>query len=281
MKTKKFIYYSLFLAIIFGAFISCSDDDDDNYPKLTNESGKPSRFNISSATTGNRDIYLYYTGNLLSKKRDISKTENALFMTNQFQYLNNQLASIYSFIENKDVADGSSSTVFKESTDKKSILVEVSATPSSLVEKFLIELSDSGMPTKITEEGSYTSGHDNQVVKIGQYYALFEYDTSKNIVKQTVYSIENGEVAETYKYEYDTNIGVLSKIDLPTWYYVYMNFLGRNSNELSSRLYLNYSNNIIKETTSQNEVYSYGYTYNEAKAPTSMTLTTSTISITY
>ena len=138
-----------------------------------------------------------------------------------------------------------------------------------------LELDENNIPLKIID---------------GKYYAIFTYDSdNKNLIKQTLYDISTEKIVTTYNYEYDSNFGILSKVDLPLWFYAYKAYSARESRYTYNRIYFNYYNNLIKETISNENGSKYDefnsdYWYNDWHAPVLMSGDTPgriSLSITY
>jgi hypothetical protein len=200
--------------------------------------------------------------------------------------------SIYTSPEDKEVADGHGSTLFKkESRDK--IIIESSGEPGFELFRKEMELNENNVPLKITDAGVYAyTGANGELSKIsdGHFYAVFTYEPSThNLIRQVIYDIETDEKIISYDYEYDSNTGAFSRIDLPLWYYTYQAYGNRDYRSAYNRLFFNYSNNLVKETVydegaAQEKIFRYTYKYNEGNAPVFMEHDTEdvpNISITY
>ena len=134
------------------------------------------------------------------------------------------------------------------------------------------------MPVKITDKGifEYTGGEtERKQIREGKYYSLLSIDpTTRNLLKEEVYLLETDAKVATYTYEYENTPGVMSKVDLPVWYYAYRNHMSYWDNG-AGNLYFNYSNNLVKKIIDDdlNEVrktVEISYEYNQAGFPVRM-----------
>lgn len=269
------------LAVLICSIFIVSCDNDDNDLQVTGINGKPSGIKYD-----NTNAFFYYQGSKLSRIKEIKGS------ILDFKYENNELVSISYSPEDKGVQDGIGSTVFRKEGSNK-IIIESSGAPSFSLYRHELEVNENNIPIKITEVGIYdrtgTSGELSKVMD-GKYYAVFTYDSdNKNLIKQTLYNKSTSEIVTTYDYEYDNNLGIMSKIDLPLWFYAYKAYGARDFRNTYNRIYFNYCNNVIKETISdvsvtRQNVFNYNYQYNKADVPISMggdTPNHLSISITY
>lgn len=261
-KIASRTFFALLCAIVI---VSCSNDDGDL--QLTGVNGKPSSIKIHNSDMG--DIFFYYQGNKPSSIKQIKGT------ISYFEYENNELVSVGFSPEDKNIADGSGSTSFKKEGTNK-IIIESWVEPSSNKHRWELEINEDNIPVKIIDRGIFfitESGGAYFIHTEGEHYGIFSYDpVTKNLKSQTIYSIKTGKIVATYTYEYDSNIGAISEIDLPLWYYAYSGYRNRNSASTYNRLFFNYSNNIVKETITSEDVttqgvFNYTYKYNKENAP--------------
>ncbi len=266
---KKSAVRLLFILICLVFVISCSDDDDNL--QSTGVNGKPGKVSIkysSDPNSADADVFFYYQRDKLARTKQIKGS------ILDFNYENNELVSVYTSPEDKEVADGHGSTKFRREGSK--ITIESWGEPSSDLFRWELELDENNIPVKITEIGVFSPGTTGELSKVrdGKYYAAFVHNqTTKNLVKQTVYNISTSQIVSTYEYEYDNNQGAISKIDLPLWYYAYKAYINREYRNVYNRLFFNYSNNIQKETADTEEgesVVNYSYQYNKSNTPASM-----------
>lgn len=267
---KKRILQILFV-LVCTIIVSCSDDDGDL--QSTGINGKPGKVTIKytdpSFNSIDTDVFFYYQGDKLTRTKAIKGS------ILDFSYQNNELISVATSPEDKNVADGHGSTTFSKEGSK--ITIQSWGEPSSDFFRWELQLDENNIPVKITDLGIYShTGADGELSKIkeGKYYSAFIYEqTTKNLVKQTVYDISTSIVVATYEYEYDKNLGAISKIDLPLWYYAYKAYINRDYRNVYNSLFFNYSNNIQKETIDTEEgksVVNYNYQYNKSNTPVSM-----------
>lgn len=273
----------MLLILMCTTVVSCNDDDGDL--QSTGIDGKPGKVIIKSTNPNSTDtdVFFYYQGDKLTRTKAIKGS------IHDFDYKNNELTSVAISPEDKEVADGHGSTKFSKESNK--IIIESWGEPGFDLFRWELELDGSNIPVKITETGMYShSGADGELSKVrdGKYYSVFTYEQStKNLVKQVVYNISTSAIAATYEYEYDNSPGAISKIDLPLWYYAYEAYRNRDYASAYSRLFFNYSNNILKETIDTEEgetIVNYTYRYKKSNTPASMgndVLGLSAISITY
>lgn len=262
---KKAITQILALLVCSIFIVSCSNDDDDL--QVTGINGKPSGIKYD-----NTDVFFYYQGSKLSRIKEIKGS------ISDFKYENNELVSVYYSPEDKRVQDGIGSTVFRKEGSHK-IVIESSGAPFFELSRYELELNEDNVPVKMTEVGIYgRTGANGELSKLmdGRYYAVFTYDSeSKNLIKQVLYNKSTAEIEATYIYEYDSNLGIVSKIDLPLWFYAYEAYGARNFKNNYNRVYFNYSNNLIKETINavdipKLDVSNYNYQYNKGNTPVLM-----------
>ncbi|MDR2917554.1 MAG: hypothetical protein LBV74_22410 [Tannerella sp.] len=260
----KKVLFALFCA---ATILSCSNDDE---LQLTKVNGKPSR--IVKSTDEKANIYFSYQGNRLSKIKAIGGSILS------YSYENNELVSVSTSPEDKRVADGNGQTSFTKENSNK-ICIESWGEPSFHLFRKEIELDENNTPIKITDIGIFDHiGPKGEISKIeeGQYYGLFTYDqTTKNLTRLVVYDKTTSKEIATYEYEYDDNTGAISKIDLPLWFYAHKAYGNRDYRTSYSRLFFNYSNNLIKETVTLTDntpqaTFHYIYQYNKDSAPVSI-----------
>jgi len=256
---KKVAFFLISLSFIIGGLASCSDDDND-FPR-TGENGR-----LSIAQYGTDMVYFSYKGNKIHKIQMNNAFES------EFEYTNNELSGIRSYPIDERIADGNGKVSFKREGNK--IIVESWGEPSS--ETFIteIELDENDVPLKITEVGSM--GHiDGQVQKVrdGKYYTLVTIDPqTKNFLMAEKYIIETSEKVSTYAYEYADTPGIMSKIDLPLWYFAYINYWSAAVGDTYNLLYFNYSGNVVKKIVDDDlhpfhGTVEYKYEYNKAGYP--------------
>ena len=262
-----------FLCILLCTVViapSCSRDDDDL--QLTGLNGKPSCIAYENDNNRDENVYFYYQGDKLSEIKEI---KGSIW---RFNYENNELVSIYSSPEDKEMMDGHGSVLFKKEGQDK-IIIESWAEPSSELFRMELELDENNVPLKITESGFYAyNGADGEFSKTrdGFYYAVFTYEPStNNLLRQTIYAKNTDAKVVSYDYEYDSNVGAVSEIDLPLWYYASQAYGNKNYRNAYNRLFFNYSNNLVKETinadgTADGDAFHYAYQYNDEKAPVFM-----------
>jgi len=272
---KRVIQYLLCVFIL----LSCSKDDQ---PQLTNVDGKPSCVKINDYEETN--VFFSYQGNRLSEIKEIGGSIQS------FNYENEDLLSISVSPEDKRVADGHGYTKFRKESDYK-IVVEATGEPNFDMYRHEVELNKNNIPVRITDLGIFGYTGDNGEIsrtREGQYYAVFTYgEATNNLIRIVVYDIISSEEVAVYDYEYDSNIGAISKMDLPLWYYAYRAFMGRDYRYRYGRIFFNYGNNLVKENvfktdnvTEQN-TYNYLYKYNKDNVPISMRSDNGEILITY
>lgn len=273
----------ILFVLVCTMVVSCNDDDGNL--QSTGIDGKPGKVVIkyTDPNSTDTDVFFYYQGDKLTRTKAIKGS------ILDFNYKNNELTSVYTSPEDKDVADGHGSTTFKK--DNSKIIIESSGEPSFDLFRWELELDGNNIPAKITEIGMYShSGANGELSKVrdGKYYSEFTYEQStKNLLKQVVYNISTSAIAATYEYEYDNSPGAISKIDLPLWYYAYKAYINREYRNVYSRLFFNYSNNIQKEMVDTEEgesIVNYTYQYKKNNTPISMSNDVyglSAISITY
>lgn len=256
---KKVVTCFLVLSLLSLGLTSCSDDDE-NFP-YTGENGR-----LSRAQYGDDTFYFSYIGNKISQIR-INKT-----FVSDFMYENNELSKISTHPIDDRIADGNSYSSF--SRDGNVIRVENWGEPSVLTYVMEIELDENDIPVRITELGGFPHPLDLETEQTkGKYYALLDFDPdTKNLLKQELYLIETSEKVASYEFEYNETPGVMSKIDLPLWFFAYKCYAANGFGINYSALYFNHSNNLIKAlvSDSENEIYStymLQYEYNKAGFP--------------
>ncbi|MDR1332656.1 MAG: hypothetical protein LBK07_11205 [Tannerella sp.] len=253
-------------ALLLLCAASCSDSD----LQLTGENGKPGKISYNSYDRDSH-VYFYYQGNRLSEIKD--KGSSIL----SFKYENNEPVSVSVSPDNREVADGNGSTVFKRK-DGNRITIESSGEPSFDLYVRELELDENHIPVRIMEAGVYSrTGANGELTQVmdGLYYAEFTYDpATRQLLKQVVHDKSTSEIIATYVYEYEGNTGAASKIDLPLWYGAYMAYGHRDYKNAWSWLFLSYSGNIVRETATLTDdgqrVYNYTYRYNSERTPVSM-----------
>ena len=246
MKKSITLFFSTFLFSL--CVISCSDDDDNL--KLTKENGKPSGITYADKS----EAFFYYEGNKLKTIKEIKGT------ISEYEYEAGELVSVSYSPEDKAVADGHSSVNFEQLEGNK-INIESWGEPSSNLYRWELELDDSGLPQKMTEVGVFAHDGSGQVVKKieGEFYAKYIYDSAtKNLTQIKLYRKNTSALHSTYDFEYDNNPGVMSKIDLPLWYYAYAAYRNKDFSGNFNKLFYCYSNNILKETKMLNDVMGFG-----------------------
>lgn len=268
---KKTIIRSFFILLCIVAIISsCNREDDDL--QLTGLNGKPSSVGYDNNDNPKRNnIFFYYQGDKLSQIKELKGS------ISKFNYENNELVSIDFSPEDKEVMDGHGAVNFKKEGQNK-IIIESWGEPSFELFRMEIELDGNNRPTKITEVGFYSHNVDGVLSNTGDgyQYTLFTYEPStNNLLRQTIYSKETDKKVVTYEYEYDGNVGAFSKINLPLWYYAYMAYVDKKYNSAYSKLFFNYTNNLVKETvhaegTADGGIFHYTYQYNNGKTPVFM-----------
>lgn len=265
---KKRILQILFV-LVCTIVVSCSDDDGDL--KSTGIDGKPGKvvMKYTDPNSTDTDVFFYYQGDKLTGTKEIKGSVLA------FNYKDNELTSVTTSPEDKDVADGHGSTTFNKEGSK--IIIESWGEPSSYSFRWELELDENNIPVKITDLGTYSHlGANGELSKVrdGEYYSVFAYEqATKNLVKQTIYKISTSTIVATYEYEYDKNPGAISKIGLPLYYYAYKAYLNRDYRSVYNRLFFNYSNNILKEMVDTEEgesIINYTYQYKKSNTPASM-----------
>lgn len=262
---QKLIQPALILAC--GAVFAACSNDDDNL-RTTRVNGMPSSIKYRDNDNEDKQVYFYYQDNRLSRIKEIKGS------IMDFNYEDNELASVSTSPEDKNVMDGHGSSSFRKEGSNK-IIIESSGEPSFDVYRIELELDDNNFPVKATETGLFSITGPNQLTKVwdGKNYAVFEYDrTTRNLIKQTVYDKKTSDVVATYTYEYDNNPGALSRMELPLWYYAYRAYGNRDYNYNYSSLFFNYANNLLKETinkeeTSEADITNYIYQYNNNNTP--------------
>ena len=267
MKLLKHSLLSIAI-LILSTLSSCSDDDD---LQLTGINGKPSYIECKNDFSSVTPVYFSYQGDKLVQLKEI---EGSIF---EFKYEENKLVSVYISPESKDVADGHGSISFKHEENNK-IIIESTGEPFFYISRWTLELNEKGVPSKISEDGIFShTGANGEVTKTseGQYYATFNYDQASRLLKLIVSEKNTEETVITYKYEYDNNTGSISKLNLPLWYYAYTAYRDRKSSNPYEKFFLNYINNIQKETfitkdTNEESFKNYTYEYNKDKTPTLM-----------
>lgn len=255
MKTTIHLFFLLFFSL---CIVSCSDDDDNL--ELTKENGKPSLIETVDGTK----IYFYYNGDKLSEIKEIKGSVIT------YGYENDALVSLSIAPEDKEVADGHGFIRFQQ-MDNSMIRVESSGEPDFRVFKWDITVFG-GLPVKITELGLYSSNPkeaENPIYE-GEYYADFDYDpTTFDLKKLTVYDKKTNTKVATYTYEYDGKPGVLSKVNLPLWYYAYKAYAGKTYWSGYDKI-IRGGSNLLKETielADGTETVNWTYRYNEAGYP--------------
>lgn len=253
---------TLFVAMLSSILLlSCNDDDD---LKLTKEEGLPGFFEQNDGTK----FYVSYLGN---QPTQVKRKGGS---TTSYEY-EEGIPSKIVFTPPKDVADGNGATSFTKEDDNK-IRVESWGEPSFDLYVQEIELDEEKNPVRITDIGAFERGPEGLTkVRDGVKYVKITIDpTTKNILKNEVFSLENSELLATYSYEYDNNPGTMSKIDWPLWLFIY--YCNNNSSYYNSyyRQFFNYKNNLVKETAddkaeSTNYTVNYTYTYNKNGYPVS------------
>lgn len=266
---KRILTPLLLVMLCCVGIASCSDDDNLD---LTGINGKPSSVKRHSSSTNEESrISFYYQGDKLSRTIE---EKGSIY---DFSYENNELTAVDLSPEDKTVADGHGSITFKKEGSNK-IVIESSWEPSFDLYRMSLDLDANGIPVKIAEEGVYSRNTGNgelSKIREGTYYALFTYNpATKALVKQTVYN-SSAKIVATYTYEYDDNVGAISKIELPLWYYAYKAFGNRDDRDTYNRLFFCYSGNILRETVKTDEstsesVYNYTYQYNKKHTPVVM-----------
>lgn len=247
--------------------MSCNSDDRDL--QLTGENGKPGKISCSDYDRG-RNVYLYYQGNRLS---EIKEKGGSIL---RFNYENNEPVSVSVSPDDRNVADGHGSTVFRKEEGNR-IMIESSGEPSFELYRRELELDENRIPVRITEAGVYSRGVNGELVQDmdGQYYAEFTYDpATRQLLKQVVHDKGTSEITAVYEYEYDGNTGAASRIDLPLWYCAYMAYRNRDFKSTWNWLFLSYSGNPVRETgiwtDGEQRIYNYSYQYNSEHTPVSM-----------
>ncbi len=163
----------ILVVLVYSVFIvSC--DNDDNDLQVTGINGKPSGIKYD-----NTNVFYYYQGSKLSEIKEIKGS------ISDFRYENNELVSISYSPEDKNVADGIGSTVFRKDANNK-IIIESSGAPSFSLYRHELEVNENNIPLKITEVGIYDrTGTNGELSKVmdGKYYAVFTYDSeNKNLI---------------------------------------------------------------------------------------------------
>jgi hypothetical protein len=268
---KKSILVS-FLICIFCAFFPACDNDDDDL-KLTKDNGRP-----SSVERGDEKTFFYYEGNRLKKIKEIKGS------VSDYMYENGKLVSVSHSPEDKRVADGHGSVWFKQ-TDNR-VHIGSSGEPGFEEFQWEIELDDSGLPQRITELGIYSRNNEKgelSLIKEGDYSTELTYDpVKKNLIKMEKFVKKSDELLMSYSFEYDDNPGIMSKVDLPLWYYAYQMYRGGDNRDGYNRFFCFYChfNNIVKERitgefaegvaiTEDLSIY-YTYEYNKKGYPVSL-----------
>lgn len=272
-------FFALLCAIVM---VSCSNDDGDL--QLTGVKGRPS--SIKNKNPGMGDIFFFYHGDRLSV---IEETKGKI---SNFKYENNELVSVDFSQGDKNIVYSFVSISFKKENGNK-IIIEAWTKSFSHKLSWELEIDKNNIPVRITDRGiDSASGINGEFTKIreGEHYGVFSYDpVTKSLKSQAIYSIKTGKIVAAYTYEYDSNIGTISKVDLPLWYYAYMVYRSRDSASAYDRLFFNYSNNIVKESIDSDniavkDVINYTYKYNKENAPILMKSdrpNTEDLSITY
>lgn len=254
MKYIKFLFIPVLLLLL-----SCSDSDDDQ-----GIDGRPTNITRTTSDGSQVSTRFSYEGGRISKIQEIDFEE-------VFKYENGELISSYSHPLNSQIADGASTKTFTKSNN--TIVVEITAEPSSQIFRYSIYLDDRGFPLRIVYDGIYKYNDEGLLlVESGGYYMTFDYNqTTKVLTKMTKYKYDTTDVLASYTYEYDENVGVFSQANMPTWYYVFS--ASRSASSSYNVLYLNYNHNVLKETITENglsNIANFTYQYNSNKAPISL-----------
>jgi hypothetical protein len=262
MKQRFFFFIFLFSTCI----ISCSDTESHGF--------------ICGSGSGNLSYIEYNNGEKISLCYDYQgniaqiKVENGTISSYSYSSKNNDFTSIsVSYIDNS-IFDGYGGITFKKESRNK-IIIESSGAPSFYKHRQELELDDNGIPVKITDIGTYSfSGEEiPRLEGEKEYYSEFTYDPeTKNLLNQVLYSKNSSEAIATYTYEYDSNPGIMSDVNLPLWFYTYYAY---HNSHIYGGLFFNHHNNIIKETIDSNimtgqVVVNYKYQYNSEGFPISM-----------
>lgn len=269
---KKVFFYLFCISLFSLATMSCSDDD--NFP-FTGENGRLSGVKYPDNTY----VQFYYHGHKVSQVKDSQG------FVSEFNYLNNELSKISYYPTDPRVADGHGSSTFKREGSK--VRIESWGEPSSSLYIQEIELDANEIPVKISDIGvfEYREGVLEKVEE-GNYYAFLSYDPdTRSLLKEEVYSVKTSEKIASFAYEYESTPGVMSKVDLPLWFYSFRTHMSYWVNN-SSNLYFNYSENLVRKTIvdEQNNTHSdirYTYEYNKAGFPVKMFTGSEGFSISY
>jgi hypothetical protein len=263
---KKVNQFFTYLLVFLTLIVSCKDNDEQW--QITGINGRPSRVDLDN---GSAIRFAYKQGELYS----VVELKSSIF---EFQYENQALSSINISPQDKDVADGHASVVFRKEGASK-IIAEWSGEPSFDLLRCELELDESGMLTKLTENGVYSHTGANgglSLVQEGLYYVEFTYQSvTNNLIKLVIHDKSTSRVVETFDYEYDNYLGAASEMGLPLWYYAYNAYSKRHLQTPYDKLLLNYHNNIVRETAVMESVadpiqVSYIYKYNDANVPVRM-----------
>ncbi|PXV68903.1 hypothetical protein CLV62_101169 [Dysgonomonas alginatilytica] len=264
---KRTIIQLLFtLLFLVGVTSGC---DNDKYNNAGGVNGRP-----SSLKDGN-DSRVFFSYSYEERINQIKEEKGSIC---DFKYENGELSSISVSPADKNVADGHALTEFTREGNK--IIIERWAEPSSSIYKQEIELDNDGIPVKITDVGVYShTGSNGEITKIreGESYAIFTYDlTTKNLLNQTVYNKITSEATASYTYEYDDKYGVVSRLDMPLWFYAFYAYRNKDYRNDYGCIFFNYSNNVIKETVTnitegtKPSIITYNIQYNNDNFPTLM-----------
>lgn len=269
---KNVCFYLLCLTFFSLGALSCSDDD--NFP-YTGQNGRMSGVKFPDDTF----VQFHYIGSRITQIKDSEG------FVSDFSYEGNGPSKITYYPTDDRIADGNGVTSFKREANK--IRVESWGEPSSSLYVQEIELDENEMPVTITDKGIYEYSADGPVkVEEGNYYAFLTFDpVTRSLLKEEVYSFKTSEMVATFSYEYEETPGVMSKVDLPLWFYAYKMHMSYWENS-ASNLYFNYSQNltrkVIEDTRNSSHTdIRYSYEYNKSGFPVKMFAGNKGFSISY
>lgn len=272
-KTMKKVFFYLFCLSLFSlCSISCSDDDE--FP-FTGENGRLSGIKY----VDNTSVQFYYQGNKISQIKDSEG------FVSDFNYVSNEPSKISYYPTDPRVADGNGATSFKREGNK--IKVESWGEPSFSLYLQEIELDENEIPVKITDLGIFEYRDSGlEEIEKGNYYAFLTYDpNTRSLLKEEVFSIKTSEKIASFTYEYEQTPAVMSKVDLPLWFYAYKTHMSYWESSLNN-LYFNYSENLIRKVidddlNNRHSDIRYTYEYNADGFPVRMFTGSEGFSINY
>lgn len=260
----------------FTVLAGCSSSDDDPAAYAAGEYGRPAR--IRDAYYENERYHIFY--DFTYEGRKLTRFDNGTIYID-FEYEKGEIVAIKRYSLTPEFIDSPGGYSFKRqgryitvtSTIYELHEEEWSLYDSGKVSILTIELDSWDRAVKITDMGvfEYDSNGELQKTKDGINYHVFSYNRSGSVSKQDIYK-PNGDLVESYTFEYDGKPGITSKIDLPVWYRVYSTLYSNHYPALIWTSMLCYAENVLKKYSSDphNMGSSYHYEYYDNDYPKSL-----------